>query len=169
MPGTSRVENDIAPLVEKANEIWKQGCIRFELTATSGRNVSAQLANDPYDYDVKRNESKMLEALRAATGDMKGSIELYFVKSFLNVKGATVGSGARSYSGLGDDADERTVAHEFGHQIGLQDIRARRNKPLQNVNLMESPGTSRVLVIEQVREARKVAEKTIENLQKELQ
>jgi hypothetical protein len=104
--------SDIPNLLSGANRIWSQAGVRFELGSVSFVTNSAWLT-----HASQSNHWPTVEQMCNYTNNT-GGLELYLVDDLSGVNGLHTQGGLVIRSAAQAD----TLAHEFGHAMGLKDI-----------------------------------------------
>ena len=115
-----RTEEEIVELINVANEIWKQAGISFSLEEIVVSNV------EMYDISMAINEDYS-NLVNNENYDKK-RINLLFVGSLNGINGLSWLQGNIIF--IADNtsvSSSRTIAHEFGHLLGLKHIDGENN------------------------------------------
>ena len=116
----ARTQSEIRDLVAEADDIYEQAGVNVELIEP------IVFTNIEAAYNVTYNESrpgKLTKEQLVGLNVDTGALECYFVNGFVDapqVLGINCASGMVMTAG----ADGRTLAHEIGHALGMEDIYA---------------------------------------------
>lgn len=141
--GSGRTEEDAYRLVENANNVWAQANITFQIQEV--RHISVTTS------DLILFEQQPHAYIRESGSYNPEVINVYLTRTLQGVNGLAYGGiGAVSVADYTSTLDFRTLAHEFGHILGLDHV--------QDTKQLMSTGASGVeLTEEEIRIAREVA------------
>lgn len=144
--GSERTEADARRLVELANTIWAQANVSFRI-----ERVQTLLAAEEEARRFSQNPRAFIEA--SGTYD-PAAVNVYLSRTLQGVNGlAYSGTGAIAVADYTSALDFRTLAHEFGHVLGLDHV----DDPGR---LMATEGAVGVdLILEEIRTARAAAQR----------
>lgn len=138
--GSTRTPNDVTHLISNANAIWHQANITFilqDIKTISATKQELQL--------FQRNPSVFIASSNTYQPNMAN---LYLTRTLNGVNGlAYTHTNAISVADYTSTLDYRTLAHEFGHLLGLRHI----SSPTQ---LMSSGATGNELSTSEIQTAR---------------
>ena len=141
--GSERTEQDAERLVENANRIWNQANITFALADF----LYPEVTND----DLRRFEHDPYGFIANSATEVPGAVNLYLTPTLSGVNGlAYGGTSAIAVADYTSTLDYRTLAHEFGHFLGLPHVANPKS-------LMSSGATGVELSLEEITQARQVA------------
>jgi hypothetical protein len=142
-PGSGRTEEDAHRLVENANNIWSQANITFRIEDV--RHIVVEIDDlvlfeaDPHTY------------IQQSSSYDPAVINIYLTRTLQGVNGlAYRGTRAVSVADYTSTLDFRTLAHEFGHLLGLEHVGSSRQ-------LMSTGATGVELTEQEITTAREVA------------
>lgn len=139
-PGSSRTADDAQRLIDNANRIWTQANITFVIEKITSRSVSIDelraFDRDPHAFII------------ASPNYDPRSANLFLARTLSGVNGlAFGGTSAVAVADFTSTLDYRTLAHEFGHLLGLPHI--------ANTKRLMSPGATGLdLSLEEIATAR---------------
>jgi hypothetical protein len=143
-PGSERTEPDAQRLVANASNIWSQANIAFVIEDITYETVTA---NDLRTFDREPHSF----ITNAATYNPNVA-NLYLTRTLSGVNGlAYGGTNAIAVADYTSNLDFRTLAHEFGHLLGLPHVAS----PKQ---LMSTGTTGVELTIEEITTTRIIAQ-----------
>lgn len=143
-PGSERTTDDAQRLIDNANRIWTQANITFVIEKITSRSVSIDelraFARDPHAF------------ILALPNYDPHSANLFLTRTLSGVNGlAFGGTSAVAVADFTSTLDYRTLAHEFGHLLGLPHV--------ANTKRLMSPGATGLdLSLEEIATARAGAE-----------
>lgn len=142
-PGSSRTADDARRLIDNANRIWTQANITFVIDKVTSRSVTADelraFDRDPHAFII------------ASPNYDPRSANLFLTRTLSGVNGlAFGGTSAVAVADFTSTLDYRTLAHEFGHLLGLPHVASTKR--------LMSPGATGIdLSIEEIEISRTVA------------
>lgn len=113
--GSARTEEDARRLVRNANSIWAQANITFDVQEVRHIFVTAE--------DLRTFELKPHRYIEESGSYNPDVINIYLTRTLSGVNGlAYGGTNAVSVADYTSTLDFRTLAHEFGHLLGLDHV-----------------------------------------------
>ncbi|MEX0649484.1 MAG: zinc-dependent metalloprotease family protein [Candidatus Andersenbacteria bacterium] len=141
--GSVRTEDDVYRLVENANNIWSQANISFHIQEV--KHIPAT-ADDLRVFELQPH--RFIEESNSYNPDVAN---IYLTRTLAGVNGlAYGGTNAVSVADYTSTLDFRTLAHEFGHLLGLDHVSGNRS-------LMSSGAAGKDLTEQEISAARERA------------